>query len=624
MHYHVMGSVSQVNMKPRCIPTKFACQLDRGQDITGLEVCEPSLQNGDLSDSPVHIMEHTDMQHSDRQMETQCTDQIKEESSCLDSEECSMSKAVIPASLYTNHMLEKPLCSDSTGYGVSEATKLTDELKEEVCSDGMECGMTGMSEAAILAGVDIKHDVKDELVLGSEHVKEEPLLSESVEYGKGEAAMLADLYADHIIKDELVLGPEHPHQADVSLVVLEWALADADGCLQESQKHTSATQPALQDCCVRLERPHQAASANEHTIQDTTHCTFYIEDEMCNKVSEKAGEPLCVLCGKRFALKSDLLKHVITHIHSSSEETVEQEGSQPVVADYAFEEKPAKDSQEPDINRELALRDCCVRLKRLPHHEALAGNDTAQDTTHIFEEKPSQKRVLSRDSPLVLRDCWVRLERIQHHEALAGNDTAQDTTHTGTETDTENIYASDCERELVCDLCGEEFGLKADLMRHVIIHIHVPINTGSFEPNNSQYEISTNILKENSDIDEYVCDTCRKTFHRKYNLIRHIQNTHTQTNSKIIKSKLTVYECNKEDKKTYPCDTCGIHFTQKVYLITHKRIHTAERPYSCNLCEKRFKTSGYLKVHERVHTGVKPYSCEICQTICAKKQSSDA
>ncbi|XP_063391246.1 uncharacterized protein LOC134676795 [Cydia fagiglandana] len=166
----------------------------------------------------VHIKEETDnMQQSTCQMEIKCEAQIKEESSCLD-EECSMSKAVMLAGLYTNH---KPLYSDSTGCGVSEAEKLADKIKEEtLCSDGMECGMTGMRESAILAGVDTDRDVKNELVLGSEHVKEEPL-SHSKEYEMSEAAMLSDLYAEHVVKDELVLGPEHPHRPDVSLVGLE-------------------------------------------------------------------------------------------------------------------------------------------------------------------------------------------------------------------------------------------------------------------------------------------------------------------------------------------------------------------------------------------------------------------
>ncbi|XP_063391189.1 uncharacterized protein LOC134676733 [Cydia fagiglandana] len=156
------------------------------------------------------------MQHSGCQMEIKCEDQIKEESSCLD-EECSMSKAVMLASLYTNH---KPLSSDSSGCGVNEAEKLADKLKEEALSDGMECGMTGMRESAILAGVDTDCDVKNELVLRSEHVKEEPL-SDSEEYEMSEAAMLSDLYANHVVKDELVLGPEHPYRPDVSLVGLE-------------------------------------------------------------------------------------------------------------------------------------------------------------------------------------------------------------------------------------------------------------------------------------------------------------------------------------------------------------------------------------------------------------------
>ncbi|XP_063370738.1 zinc finger protein 62 homolog [Cydia amplana] len=322
----------------------------------------------------VHIKEQTDdIQQSDCQMETQCADQIKEESSCSDNEECSTSKAVMPASLYTNH---KPLCSDTAGYGVSEAEKLTDEVKEEaLCSDGM----TGMSESAMLAGVDTDHDVKDELVLGSEHVKEEPSLSESLEYGMSEAAMLADLYADHVVKDELVLGPEHPHRPDVSLVVLDWALAVTDGFLQEPRKHTSATHPALKDCCVRLERLHHEAPAL-HTIQDTTHTDSDPEDEMYTTVDcERVPEPVCDLCGKKFSLKSELLKHVMTHIHTSS---MEQEGSGPVVADYVFEENPL---QERVLSRDspLALRNGCVLLEHLQHHEALAGNDTTHTAVSV-------------------------------------------------------------------------------------------------------------------------------------------------------------------------------------------------------------------------------------------------
>ncbi|XP_050559536.1 uncharacterized protein LOC118278943 isoform X11 [Spodoptera frugiperda] len=37
MEYHIMGSVSQIRMKPGCLPTKFTCQTDRGKrtfDIT--------------------------------------------------------------------------------------------------------------------------------------------------------------------------------------------------------------------------------------------------------------------------------------------------------------------------------------------------------------------------------------------------------------------------------------------------------------------------------------------------------------------------------------------------------------------------------------------------------------
>ncbi|XP_063370747.1 zinc finger protein 260-like [Cydia amplana] len=482
------------------------------------------------------------MQHSDCQMETQCADQIKEESSCSDNEECSMSKAVMPASLYTNH---KPLCSDSAGYGVSEAEKLTDEVKKEaLCSDGM----TGMSESAMLAGVDTDHDVKDELVSGSKHVKEEPS-SESEEYRMSEAAMLADLYADHVVKEELVLGPEHPHRPEVSLVVLDWALAVTDGFLQEPRRHTSATHPALKDCCVRLERLHHEAPAL-HTIQDTTHTDSEPEDEMYTTVDcERVPEPVCDLCGKKFSLKSELLKHVMTHIHTSS---VEQEGTGPVVADYVFEEKPL---QERVLSRDspLAHRDGCVLLEHLQHHEALDGNDT----THTDTESDTEN--------IYARDCIINNRR---------------TTTSDTDNDNDNIYARDCKRKFICDLCGKKFALKAGLIKHVVIHIHKRTHTGGTI---------------------YTCALCNMKFASVWRFNAH-KRTHT-------------------NERPHACGICGKRYTRASHLTRHNRYHTGEKPFSCKMCDKKYSEQDSLNTHIRSHTGAKPYSCEICKKRFAHKGS---
>ncbi|XP_063370751.1 uncharacterized protein LOC134659076 [Cydia amplana] len=131
--------------------------------------------------------------------------------------------------------------------------------------------------------------------------EEDPSCSDS-ECGVSEAAMLAGLYTDHDIKDELVLGQECPYRPDVTLVV------------------NGGVGSLLRDCCVTLERlPHVEALAKR---QDTTHTDTESDTD---ELYAREKEPICDLCGERFSLKSDLLKHVMDHIHSPS--SAEQEGS---------------------------------------------------------------------------------------------------------------------------------------------------------------------------------------------------------------------------------------------------------------------------------------------------------
>jgi len=69
---------------------------------------------------------------------------------------------------------------------------------------------------------------------------------------------------------------------------------------------------------------------------------------------------------------------------------------------------------------------------------------------------------------------------------------------------------------------------------------------------------------------------------------------------------------DSEEKKQYECDECGKSYKQSSSLITHKRLHSGQRPFRCVHCHKTFVQSGHLTSHLRLHTGIKPHACNVC------------
>ncbi|XP_063544306.1 uncharacterized protein LOC134752567 [Cydia strobilella] len=232
------------------------------------------------------------------------------------------------------------------------------KVKDDPSCSGSECGV---SEAAMLAGLD-NHGVKDE-VAQPELVPSQTASCSSSECGVSEIAMLAGLYKDHDVKDELVLGQECQYRPDVTLVV------------------HGRVSSVLRDCCVTLEHlPHVEARAKRR--QDTTRTDTESDTD---NLYAREKEPMCDLCGESFSLKSDLLKHVMDHIYRPS--SAEQEGR-----GYSYEFAVQwTQEQERALCRKYAIRDCCVRLERLQHHEALAGNDTQYITQTETESDTKEK-----------------------------------------------------------------------------------------------------------------------------------------------------------------------------------------------------------------------------------------
>uniref|UniRef100_A0A8V1A352 Uncharacterized protein n=1 Tax=Gallus gallus TaxID=9031 RepID=A0A8V1A352_CHICK len=108
------------------------------------------------------------------------------------------------------------------------------------------------------------------------------------------------------------------------------------------------------------------------------------------------------------------------------------------------------------------------------------------------------------------------------------------------------------ERPFQCPACGKSFNEKSNLNKHYRIH------TGE-RP--------------------YCCPACGKGFIQKHHLQKH-QRIHG---------------------RLYRCIECTESFPMQTLLEEHQRRHTQQRPFQCNGCSKSFRHRQSLNHHQKVH-----------------------
>lgn len=109
-------------------------------------------------------------------------------------------------------------------------------------------------------------------------------------------------------------------------------------------------------------------------------------------------------------------------------------------------------------------------------------------------------------------------------------------------------------KQFECDLCGQKFGLKADLGRH-------------------RYRIHESRA--------FSCDKCGKSFAEQAQLELHIRVTH------------------EEDSRPWECKQCRIRFGRKSSLTRHEQTVHQRTRFTCRVCHKTYSQKFDAVRHER-------------------------
>ena len=81
--------------------------------------------------------------------------------------------------------------------------------------------------------------------------------------------------------------------------------------------------------------------------------------------------------------------------------------------------------------------------------------------------------------------------------------------------------------------------------------------------------------------------------------------------------QVEVYQEEKQTKeaKKYVCQVCRKTFTRAYNLRVHQRLHTGEAPYTCKICNSKFRDSSQHKRHEKMCQGMYNYKCAVCKKV---------
>ena len=323
----------------------------------------------------------------------------------------------------------------------------------------------------------------------------------------------------------------------------------------------------------------------------------------------------CVICGRGFAQKSNVKKHMTTHkvwplghktLPSSGPALEPSQTGPDTVRTLKTSESLSPDSRQVtlSVSTSYQCQYCRQSFHKYPEFK-----------THIkVHESEKNYKCTVRSCGKLFTDLDLFLEHTSLHE----------------------------NKEYRCHICSKLFKDLNQLNLHSYTHL---TDEQTREKQFFQCSKCKNKYSSLEALDHHLdtashsfpCDQCDKEFASERLFRKHLAVTHTEgmfqcdickkrmKNEHYLKSHMMIHT----GELPYQCKECGAKFNRNDKLKRHSFIHSDVKKYKCPFkdhmgCSKEFHRFDKLKLHIMTHGNIKPFKCEICDNGFSRKEHLNA